>query len=309
MSRILRFVLMLMVTGLSSWTTAAAQESGLSFLRVGVNAEAGAMGDAQVAHSRDAFSTYWNPAGLPAASRNSAALSYYRWILDTGTYTAAARFRAGQRGGVGIFATAMGSSDLETRTNPGDPQGSFGVQFVSTGVSYGRTVGPLRAGVTAKYLTERIHSRSSNGYAFDFGLQADLLEEGVHLGAVLQNVGEMNELLQEATRLPRSFRAGIGFYPLDILLADDDAPLLRTLLTGQVSHFFANDLTQLHVGVSVAVLETIDVRAGYITNDALRSFSFGTGLDYEGFLFDYAFMPFESGFGGPGHLLTFGYSW
>lgn len=298
-----------LLTFLFTASPAGAQDSGLSFLRVGVNAEAGAMGDAHVARSRDAFSTYWNPAGLPAAEVNSAALSYYRWILDTGTYSAAARFRAGERGGLGIFATAMGSGDLEARQEPGDPDGTFGVQFISTGLSYGYQFGPVRAGVTAKYLSERIQNRSSNGYAFDFGLQSDVLDGGVHLGAVVQNIGEMNELVQEATRLPRAYRAGIGIYPFDVLLSEDSAMLLETLLIGQISHFPEAGRTQIHVGVSVAVLETIDVRAGYIANDALRSFSVGTGFDYEGFIFDYAFLPFESGFGGPGHLLTFGYAW
>lgn len=290
---------------------AQGQDGGLSFLRIGVNAEAGAMGDAQVAQSRDAFSTYWNPAGLPAAERNSAAVSYYRWIADTGTYAAATRFRVGERGGLGLFATAMGSGDLEAREVPGEPDGTFGVQFVSTGASYGHQVGPLRGGVTAKFLTERIHNRSSNGYAFDFGLQADVMGGGVHLGAVLQNVGKMSELVVESTQLPRAVRAGIGIYPLKVLLSEGDVPLLETLLVAQVSHFLDPDegRTQVHVGLSVAVLETIDVRAGYISNDALRSLSFGTGFDYEGFIFDYGFALFESGFGGPGHLLTFGYSW
>lgn len=289
--------------------SASAQESGLHFLRIGVNAEAAAMGDAQVATTRDAFSTFWNPAGLPAATVNSAAVSYYRWIQSTNTYAAAGRFRAGERGAIGIFATATGSSDLEARQVPGEPEGTFGVQYVSAGASYGRTFGPLRAGVTAKYLTERISSRTSNGYAFDLGVQADLLDGGLHLGAVMQNLGEMNELYEESTQLPRAFRAGVGFYPLDVLLSDDDATLLRTLLIGEVSHFFESERTQVHVGLSVQVLETIDVRAGYVTNDQLRSFSLGTGFDYERFVFDYAFMPFEGGFGGPGHLLTFGYTW
>ncbi len=269
------------------------------------------MGDAQVAQSRDAFSTYWNPAGLPAATRNSAAVSYYRWIADTGTYSAATRFRVGEQGGLGLFATAMASGDLEARQGPGEPDGTFGVQFISTGASYGHGLGPLRAGVTAKFLTERIHNRSANGYAFDVGLQADLMRGGVHLGAVVQNLGEMSELVVESTPLPKAFRAGVGVYPLKVLLADSDIPLVETLLVGQVSHFFDSDFarTQVHVGLSVAVLETIDVRAGYISNDAVRSLSFGTGFDYEGFIFDYAFMLFESGFAGPGHLLTFGYSW
>ncbi len=69
-----------------------AQEAGLDFLRIGINASASAMGDAQVAASRDAFSTYWNPAGLAGASANMAAVSHRIWIGDVRMYDVAARF-------------------------------------------------------------------------------------------------------------------------------------------------------------------------------------------------------------------------
>lgn len=267
------------------------------------------MGDAQVAHSRDAFSTFWNPAGLAAAPRNSIAVSYYSWVLDSNTYTAAARLGISRRSAIGLFATAMGSSDLEARSGPGDPDGTFSVQFVSAGASYGRQIGPLRAGITAKYLSERIFTRTSNGYALDFGVQADLFGDGLRAGAVLQNVGEMSRLENEATRLPRAARVGIATYPLDVLLSDDDATLLRTLLTAEVAHFLETDITQLHLGVAVELLDTIDLRAGYMTNDALRGLSLGLGFGIEGARFDYAYVPFESGFEGPGHILTLGYHW
>lgn len=293
----------------STWPASAQEESGLSFLRVGTNAEAGAMGDAQVAHSRDAFSTFWNPAGLAAASRNSASLSYYAWVLDTNTYSAAARFRLGRQGAIGLFATAMGSGDLEARSAPGDPDGTFGVQFVSAGAAYGRQIGPLRAGITAKHLTERIFTRTANGYAFDFGLQADLLGGGLETGAVLQNVGEMSELERESTTLPRAVRVGIAAYPLDVLLSDDEATLLRTLVTAEVAHFVESDVTQYHFGLSIELLDTIDLRGGYMTNDALRGASLGLGFGFEGVVFDYAYVPFESGFEGPGHILTLSYQW
>lgn len=287
----------------------AQQASGLSFLRVGPNAEAGAMGDAQVAHTRDAFSTFWNPSGLVEAPRNSASVSYYAWVLDTSTYSAAARLRLGERSAIGLFATAMASGDLEARSGPGDPDGTFGVQFVSAGASYGRRIGPLRAGVTAKHLSERIYTRTAYGYAFDFGLQADVLGGGLVTGAVLQNVGKMSELESESTALPRAVRVGVAVYPLDVLLSDDEATLLRTLISAEVAHFVNSETTRFHVGLSVEILDTIDLRGGYMTNDALRGPSLGLGFAFERAVFDYAYVPFEGGFQGPGHLLTLGYQW
>lgn len=285
-----------------------AQESGLNFLRIGANAGASAMGDAQVAASRDAFSTYWNPAGLASASSNTVAVSHRIWVADFRTYDVAARFRAGQQGGVGLSVTATDSGELDVRETPGEPEGTFTAQFVSLGVSYGRQIGPVRAGATAKYLSERIFESSSSGYAFDVGVQAGFLNETVLLGAALQNVGQMNELNVVETELPRTLRAGAAAFPFRIQAADDSA-ILIVGVSGEVSHLFPNDETRLHGGLSAEVLELITFRGGYITNDTLRDVTLGGGLHYGAFVFDYAYLPFETGFEGPGHVLTLHYNW
>ena len=289
---------------------AAAQEGGFAFLlRNGVNAEAGAMGDGQVAWSRDAFSTFWNPAGLAAAEHNTASLSYYAWVLGTGSYAAASRMGLGDKAGVGLFITAMESGNLEARSGPGDPEGFFSAQFVSSGASYGRRFGPFRAGVTAKYLLERIFTSSSRGYGFDFGVQADLPIWGAQFGAALQNTGRMSRLVAEATRLPRALRVGVAAHPFHVRLQEDDATLAQLFVTVEVSHLLEAQRTKLHLGLGAEVLEIVTLRGGYITNDDLRGPSFGIGLDLEKALVDYAYVAFESGYEGPGHMMTLTYRW
>lgn len=288
---------------------ARAQETGLNFLRIGTNASASAMGDAQVASSRDAFSTYWNPAGLAAASLNSAAASHRIWIGDLRTYDVAARFRLGRRGGLGLAVTATDSGDLEARETPGEPDGFFSAQFISVGLSYGRQVGPLRVGVTAKYLSEQIFENEATGYAFDAGAQLGVVRDLIRFGVALQNLGKMSRLESEATELPRTLRAGVAVFPFRILAEDDGTALLDVTLATEVSHVFPGDITRLHTGIGVTVLDLLVARAGFITNDELRDLTFGGGLHAEKLFFDYAYLPFESGFEGPGHVLTLTYTW
>ena len=119
MKRTLPLLLLLIL----STVPAQAQESGLSFLRIGVNAGAGAMGDGQAAASRGAFATYWNPAGLAGEMANSVAFSHHIWIAETRTYSFATRFQSGERAGLGLFVTAFDSGDLEARLGPGDADG------------------------------------------------------------------------------------------------------------------------------------------------------------------------------------------
>jgi len=285
-----------------------AQETGLHLLRVGTNASASAMGDAQVAASRDVFATYWNPAGLAVPS-NAAAVSHRIWIGNLRTYDVAARFRAGQQGGVGLALTATDSGDLEARDTPGEPEGVFSAQFVGLGVSYGRRFGPLRAGVTAKYLSEQIFDNRASGYAFDAGMQVDVVRNDVVIGVALQHVGKMSKLENEATELPRMLRAGAAVFPFRILAAEDGTRLLDVGLSAEVSHLFLDDATRVHGGVGLTVLDMIIIRAGFITNDALRNLTFGAGLHVGALFFDYAYLPFEGGFEGPGHVLTLQYVW
>ena len=287
---------------------AAAQETGLTFLRIGVNAAASAMGDAQAAASQDAFSTFWNPAGL-AATTNTVAASHRIWIGDVRAYDLAARFQMGAKGALGLALTATDSGDLEARDGPGEPTGAFSAQFISAGASYARAFGPLRAGITAKYLRERIFDTNASGYALDAGLQFDIAPRFLTLGASIRNVGRMSELQREATTLPRVLHVGAALYPFYVMSSDDGERLIDLMVSAEMSHLLPSDLTRLHMGTAVTVLELVDIRGGYITGDALRNFTFGLGLRYDAMLFDYAYIPFEGGFEGPGHILSVAYAW
>ena len=288
---------------------ATAQEAGLPFLRFGVNAEASALGDVGTASATSAFAAYWNPAGLAGEAPNAAALSSFVWPYDVRLYALSARFQAGDQGGWGAFVTAFDAGDVEARETPTlSPDGLFGVQYLAVGASYGRAFGPLRLGATAKYLAERVYVEDASGYAFDFGAQLRLAGGGLLLGAAAQHLGAMSDLREEPTELPSLVRGGVTAYPFRVLAADDGSALFNLMVSGEVSHVFPDAETRFHGGVSGVVLDLITLRAGVITNDVLRTFTFGAGLDYAPLLFDYAFVPFEDGFG-RGHVLTLRYEW
>lgn len=284
------------------------QDTGLSFLRIGVNARGGSMGDAQVASVRNAFATYWNPAGL-AGERRSIAGSHRIWIGDVRAYDIVAQLPAGTNSAWGLSLTATDSGDMEARTQPGTPEGTFSAQFINAGVSYARVIRGLRIGITGKYLRERIFDANASGYAFDAGIQADLLNGSLNVGASVRNIGRMNALEVERTPLPRLLQGGIALSPLQIVAYTDDARLLDLALALEASHLFDDNLTRLHVGISATIMELVDLRAGYISSDELRDYTFGLGLSFDRIYADYAYIPFEGGFDGPGHILSLLYHW
>lgn len=287
---------------------AAGQDTGLSFLRIGVNARASSMGDSQVASVANAYATYWNPAGL-AHGTNSVTGSHRIWIGDIKAYDLAAQLSAGSNGSWGLALTATDSGDLQARTQPGDPDGKFSAQFISSGISYARTLRGLRIGVTAKYLRERIFDTNASGYAIDAGIQADLLDGQLSFGAALRNWGRMSVLETERTPLPRLIQAGIALSPLQIIAIFDETRLLDLMMSIEASHLFDDRLTRLHLGSAVTIMELVDLRAGYISKDELRSYTFGIGFKFDKIDADYAYIPFEDGFDGPGHILSILYHW
>ena len=286
---------------------ADAQDSGLSFLTLGVDAEGLSRGDAGVAGASGAFSSYWNPAGLANGSGSDIGISHHVWIADIRTYAAYGAFPIGEKSGVGVFVTATGAGNLEARQQPGESDGLFEAQFVSAGASLGRQFGPLRAGATVKFLSERIYTNSANGYGFDLGVQTGLLNESVLLGATYSNLGSMQQLNVEATELPRMVRVGAEIFPFRAVTAVDGELFLSLSLLTEVSHNFVTERTQWHFGLSGEVLETVTARIGYLSNDFLRDVSAGVGIEISDLNFDYAVLPFEDGFGGPAHILTLRY--
>ncbi len=286
-----------------------AQDSGLAFLRLGVDGAAVAMGDAQVAAADGAFSTFWNPAGLSRGTTNSVGISHHIWIGDVRTYALAARFRSGSRSALGLSVTAVSSGDIELRSRPGPAEGVFEAQFLSVGVSYARRIGPVRAGATAKYVSEEIFSETAAGYAFDFGVQGDFLSGALLVGVSVQNAGSMDELNTVSTELPTMARAGIEIRPFRILTVEDSFPIVDFRLAVDLARLLPDDRSQLHIGVGADVFDVLVLRGGVITNDAFRQLTGGVGFRYGAFEFDYALVSFESGFGGPGHVLTVLYGW
>ena len=267
------------------------------------------MGDAHIAVTEGAFATYWNPAGLAADTRRIVGISHRRWIGDLRMYDVAARLPAGEHGGVGIAITAADSGDLEVRDRPGAPVGTFSARYISAGIAYGRTVGLVRFGTAAKYLKERFFDADASGYAIDVGMQAHLMQHAVALGAALRNVGRMSHLEREATKLPRTLQAGIALHPLQTIAYRDGTRLLDVMVTADLSYLIPAEHTRLHIGAAGTVLEMVVLRLGYISNDELRSITAGLGILLESLLFDYAYIPFDSGFEGPGHVLTLAYAW
>lgn len=268
-----------------------AGSSGLSFLKVGVGARAAGLGEAYAAVSDDATATFWNPAGLSFADRAQLAFTHTEWIADITNEFLAFSFPA-FHGVLGLSLYANNVGGIERRSNPSiEPIGTIDANDIALGLSYAQKFGSLlSAGITVKYLYEKIFVESTAGYAFDVGLIFQPLQRPLKLALVLQNFGSMDELQDQAIELPETVRVGVS-YLLDLPVIEG-----AVLLAADGVKVSGNDLRG-NFGAELLFKSRLAFRLGYQTSLDQKSFAGGLGLQFKQYHIDYGFTPFDSVFG------------
>jgi hypothetical protein len=89
---------------------------------------------------------------------------------------------------------------------------NFDSRNLSTGISLGYKINKnLSVGVTGKYVFEKIYVDEAAGLAFDFG--TNFSKDNYSFAVVLSNLGSVDELKNQSSKLPTSVRIG-GSYRL-----------------------------------------------------------------------------------------------
>jgi hypothetical protein len=284
-----------------------AQSGGLAFLKIEPSAEALAIGSAQTAVTHDAFSTFVNPSGLGGSASNSAALTYNAWTADSRIYSFAGLFKVGSKGGLGVALSTSTSGAIDSRTQPGPASSSTSVTYLTAGVGYGHEIGRVRIGLTAKYVLEQLFEYHANGVAVDLGVQADVINDRVWIGAGVQNLGDMQALNVQQTELPETYRVGLTVQPFTVKMSDDDSEPIRLFASADIVYRSDEEKTFAQFGLWVNAFDFLWVRSGYLVDNELRDISFGLGIGHESFRFDYAYVAFSEGFGNAGQIVSLHY--
>ena len=261
---------------------------GFSFLKIGVDARAAAMGDAFSSLSQNASATYWNPAGLSLSESNSLVLMHNNWLQDITHEFAAIQLLQGKHN-IALSLNFLNVSGIEIRGNRASelPDGKTSANFVAIGLGYANTIMEnWNAGIHIKYLYEKYYLRSANGFAFDFGIMRKNLVAGVNWGMSIQNIGKMGKLENESTPLPLLIRSGISYnIPLSFLQ--------NGLLTSVDLMYVFEDVFRVNMGVEGRVFNGLDLRAGYIAGSESYDFTAGFGIVFGKYNLSYAFVPFS----------------
>ena len=260
----------------------------MSFLKIGVGAEAMGMGESQVAATDDLYASYWNPAGLARIEQPQLALMHNEWFAGINHEFVGFALPIQGAGTVGVSASYLSFGELQGRDREGNETTIFRPYDLALILSYARGFGDsLAFGANAKFLREQIADETGSGIAFDLGGLYSLPNTPLSFGFNAQHAGPRVKFIEEAFGLPFTLRLGAAYRLWNEAL----------LLTTDIIRPSDNDAA-LAVGAGYTIGNILHLRTGYKYkiggNDlgAISGLTGGFGLTFLRFQLDYALVPF-----------------
>lgn len=271
--------------------------TGAGFLNLPLVARNASLGEAVIADDSHFSSSVINPSLHALNQRMEFLIGHQEWIQDVQSEFFAARVPLAIASLSFSFATTS-IAGIELREIPGPPSGTFTARSAVFSVSAALELNyGVHAGLTGKYLYEKIYVNETTGLGLDLGASMPLPVDGMTAGISVINLGSARKFREQSSNLPSRLSAGISH--------STEAGELGLNTFAAVSHVLNSQSTHVHLGVEGTIRSAIAVRIGYISGHESRSVSGGIGVTYGMFLFDYGFVPFTFGLGS-GHLATLG---
>ncbi len=270
---------------------------GFGFLELPFSARNAAMGEATVADTTSVLSAHINPAILAGAESFSISLSYQQWVQDVrSNFLFVSIPTSFLNAGLTVSMTSV--SGIEIRDVPGPPTG----EFIARSATIAALVAfkydqDLSFGASIKHAYEKIYVDEAASLLFDIGALYQTPIEGLLAGVSVRHFGMADKMRERRSRPPTQSSFGLSYRT-----AFEGFDLL-----GAVSSFTGSATGALRgqLGLEGTYSGIISARVGYQSGYESRGFSFGLGVAYGLFSFDYGSVPFEDALGN-GHLITLG---
>jgi hypothetical protein len=270
--------------------------SGLAQLKLPFAPRPAALGESTVADESHLASVALNPANI--VSDDAAILfSHTEWIQDVRTEFLAARAPL-SFATLGLTVISTSIKGIEIRERPGPSVGTFTAQASVFGLTAGsQTVEGISAGISLKYVYEKIYVDEATGFSADLGVLARTPMEGLTAGLSVTNLGKMGTLRNERTELPARIQGGATYAMNFRDFAVRVSPAVVFGLNTSAVHG--------QLGIEGSYQKFLSLRLGYQTGYEIRGLSAGVGIVHEFVALDYALVPFSEGLGNA-HMIAIG---
>ena len=299
----------------------AVSEAAVIFLLIEPSARTGAMGQANVAQTDDAFAGYWNTGAMAFNRKKQFSSMLTNWFgqifSDMYYFHLAGNTYIEDLGNVGFNATYMTYGKQDQLDEFGEPLGTFESYDLSIAATYGYQVSQNTGlGLAFKFILSDLAPEGTGSseigvkgrgmsYAFDLGFkQKNVFVEKLDFGLNFQNIGPNITYINESQSdpLPMNFRMGLSYRALESkysklsfnvdmnkLLANDD-PVYQRIFTAWFDDYKDGDFSSIsNFNNSIEIKEVIWGIGGEYTYLNLLSLRSGYILDRAGDLKGFSF--------------------
>ena len=274
----------LLIVGLA--TSAMAQTPGsvaVDPFDLGTAAAITGMGGASAAAPGGPWSLGYNPAGLSGVTESWLGASYLRWLEGTWNSYGVVALPPGFA--VGLLGFNQGSI---TRTEGFFSDGSADVSDFGALAGYGTrlpgSLSNLSLGISGQYWQKNYAGIRGSTFGVNAGGQLALMEDQFTIGAYVQNLGPAIRFeTTEEDKQPLTIAGGAGW-----LMKKAEGRMVRFGLMADVVK--PNDRDVYFAGGGQLLLgELLALRGGAYTGLDKTTPTFGAGLMYKNFTFDYGY--------------------
>lgn len=276
---------------ITNGTSLAAEDGGVQnpFI-LGTDARALSMGKAYVSIAQGPSAIFWNPAGLTQTEQKGFSLLHSNLFWDTSYDFIGYCYPTARSGVFGLGLFRLNVTDIQERDNRNNLiNPSLENEQLEYIFSYSHELIPsFSYGVSLNLNTQKIYSYSATGVGVDVGIlyRPEGRCNGFAIGANLQNLLEPTlKLKDDTTKYPMNLKAGISYHHQLIDKLEDEI-----IISIDVDKSRLTELKR-HAGIEYSLYKILSLRAGLDQQD----WTYGFGIGYKGFRFDYAYAGQELG--------------
>ncbi len=298
-------------------------QTGFEFLDVGTNARATGMGEAFTTISGSSEAIFYNPAGI-ATIRSFVDLgaNQMNWIADIKYFSGSVAFApgGGRYGVLGLSFVNVNYGEFKFTSVANNEQGYVDIQgypepyAYAVGLAYGKELSEqFSVGGEVKFANQNlgyslvpvynqvivdsvlttdttyaIKDYSLNVLAFDFGTIYKTGLKSLAFGMSISNFSREIAYERESFQLPLTFRFGISMNLMDLVPDMEDNNSFVVSIDAVHPRSYSEFL---NIGGEYVFMNTLALRAGYVTNQDDYGLTVGVGVHKFGFAFDYSFTP------------------